>query len=100
MEAGDPLYRSPPLGIKVDRVSLRENRALPCVKMFAVRFLSGARQRASLPCVLYKAHDKENTHGKKWFVVRFFGDARQTLEVAVHFFETHGKPLSLPCVFA
>jgi hypothetical protein len=46
------------------RLTLRENPSLPCVKIFAVRFLSGARQRTSLPCVLYRAHDKEKTHGK------------------------------------
>jgi hypothetical protein len=39
--------------------------SLPCVKIFAVRFLSGARQRASLPCVLYRAHGKQKAHGKK-----------------------------------
>lgn len=32
--------------------SLRENMSLPCVKIFAVRFVSGARQRASSPCIL------------------------------------------------
>jgi hypothetical protein len=40
-------------------VALRENTLLSCVKIFAVRFLSGTRQRASLPCVLYRAHGKE-----------------------------------------
>jgi hypothetical protein len=47
------------------RETLRENRALPCVKNFAVRFLSGARQRASLSCVLDRTHGKQTTHGKK-----------------------------------
>jgi hypothetical protein len=38
---------------------------LPRVKTFAVRFISGARQKAYLPCVFYRAHDKEKTHGKQ-----------------------------------
>jgi hypothetical protein len=50
---------------RVSVCSLRENPSLSCVKIFAVRFLSGARQRASLPCVLYRAHGKQKAHGKK-----------------------------------
>jgi hypothetical protein len=42
----------------------RENPCLPCVKIFAVRFISGARQRACLSCVFYIAHGKEKTHAK------------------------------------
>jgi hypothetical protein len=34
------------------QLTLRENSLLPCVKIFAVRFSSGARQRDTLPCVL------------------------------------------------
>jgi hypothetical protein len=45
--------------------SLQENLRLLCVKFFAVRFISDARQRDCLPCVFYRAHDKEKTHGKQ-----------------------------------
>jgi hypothetical protein len=61
--------------------SLRENIRLPCVKFFAVRFISGARKRDCLPCVFYKAHGKEKTHGKD-LVCRAF------------YFLAHGKDFS------
>jgi hypothetical protein len=57
-------------------VSQRENPCLPCVKIFAVRFISGAWQRACLPCVFYIAHGKKNA--------RLF---------AVRLEKTHGKDL-------
>jgi hypothetical protein len=56
---------------------------LQCVKFFAVRFISGARQRDCLPCVfighmpekctankLFGVHQEE-THNEDLFVVRF-----------------------------
>jgi hypothetical protein len=61
----------------------RENRALPCVKSFAVRFLSVARQRLSLPCVFPKAHDTHLRTGSSLFAVRFFTDAQQTFVFVV-----------------
>jgi hypothetical protein len=71
----------------------RENPCLPCVKIFAVRFISGARQKACLPCVFYIAHGKEKTHAKQvvcraprgkrttkiLFAVRFYYSARQSI---------------------
>jgi hypothetical protein len=102
-------------------ISLRENPCLPCVKIFAVLFLSGARQRAYLSCVFCRAHDKEKTHGKhlicrafflahgkvffspythrinqvsffqKHFAVRFNFGARQTHVFAVRFVIAHAK---------
>jgi hypothetical protein len=58
-----------------------------------VRFLSGARQKAYLPCVFSRPHGKEKTHGKqalcrasdkkrtanKIFAVRFSSSARQSI---------------------
>jgi hypothetical protein len=32
-----------------------------------VHFISGSRQRDWLPCVFYRAHGKEKTHGKQAF---------------------------------
>jgi hypothetical protein len=71
---------------------------LPCVKIFAVRFLSGARQKAYLPCVFSRPHGKEKTHGKqalcrasdkkrtanKIFAVRFSSSARQSIFFPLH----------------
>jgi hypothetical protein len=44
-----------------------------------VRFISGARQSACLPCIFYIAHDKEKHTPNKLFVV--------------HLKKTHGKDL-------
>jgi hypothetical protein len=63
----------------------QENALLPCVKIFVVPFLSGTRQRASLPRVLYRAHGKEKCTVNNSFAVRFFWDARQTQGFAVRF---------------
>jgi hypothetical protein len=68
----------------LDSKSLRENRALPCVKNFAVRFLSGARQRHSLRCVFPKAHGTHLRTVITLFAVCFLTDARQTFVFAVH----------------
>jgi hypothetical protein len=74
------------------------------VKNFAVRFLSGARQRQSLPCVFPKEHDTHLRTVFTLFAVRFLTDARQTLftngcnftavptlPFAVRYTKTHGK---------
>jgi hypothetical protein len=50
--------------------TLRENAPLPCVKMFAVRFLSGARQSLSLPRVFLKAHGKHLHTASVMFAAR------------------------------
>jgi hypothetical protein len=64
---------------------LRENGRLPCVKMFAVRFSSGARQTSTLPCVFWKTHDKQKRTVPTYFAVRFYGGARQSQFFAVRF---------------
>jgi hypothetical protein len=61
------------------------------VKIFAVRFLSGARQRGSLPCVFSIAHGKQKALGKKLFAVRFYISARQTNSLPCVFWVAHGK---------
>jgi hypothetical protein len=48
--------------IKLDH-SLRENRRMPCIKMFVVRFSSGAQQTQSLPCVFPIDARQTITHG-------------------------------------
>jgi hypothetical protein len=48
----------------VNEAALWQNPPLPCVGIFAVRFISGAQQKDYLPCVCYKAHGKEKTHVK------------------------------------
>jgi hypothetical protein len=62
--------------VLIPQVSLRENSSLPCVKIFAVRFLSGAQQRGSLSCVSSIAQG-EKTFGKK-IVCRAFFPQRTT----------------------
>jgi hypothetical protein len=64
--------------------ALRENALLPCVKIFVVRFLSGTRQRASLPRILYRAQGKEKCTVNNSFAVRFL-DAWQTQGFVVRF---------------
>ena len=44
--------------------TLQENPYLPCVSLFAVYFLSGTRQRATLPCATTKTPGLKKTHGK------------------------------------
>jgi hypothetical protein len=56
---------------------------MPCVIMFAVRFLSDARQSPSLPCVFLKVHDKYLRTVSTLFAVRFPIDARQIFVFAV-----------------
>jgi hypothetical protein len=46
--------------------------------MFALRFISGARQRLSLPCVFQWAHEKHKRTVTRLFAVRFPTGARQT----------------------
>jgi hypothetical protein len=53
------------------------------VKNFAVRFLSGVRQRHSLPCIFPKAHGTHLRTVITLFAVRFLTDARQTFMFAV-----------------
>jgi hypothetical protein len=53
------------------------------VKNFAVRFLSGARQRHCLPCVFHEAHGTDLRTVSILFAVRFLTDARQTFVFAV-----------------
>jgi hypothetical protein len=66
LEGGSELLDTPnSLVTMPTSLPLRENLRLPCVKIFAVRFISGARQRASLPCVFYRTHGKEKTHDKQ-----------------------------------
>ena len=67
------------LGANVDgcETPLPEIARMPCASLFAVCFLLGTRQRATLPCATVK------THGK---------------DFAVCFFFAHGKVNSLPCV--
>jgi hypothetical protein len=62
---------------------------------FVVRFLSGARQRTSLPCALYRAHGKDKTHRKNCLPCVFLG-ARQTFfpNVRRPRVDTEGKPLA------
>jgi hypothetical protein len=52
-------------------VPLRGNGRLPCVKMFAVRFSSGARQTSTLPCVFRMTHVKQKHTVSIYFAVRF-----------------------------
>jgi hypothetical protein len=72
--------------------SLQENQAFTCVKIFAVRFLSGKQQRASLLCVLYRAHGKGKTHGKKIICRAFLLGSTANPRVCRGFFIAHGKP--------
>jgi hypothetical protein len=51
--------------------------------MFAVRFLSGARQNTYLPCAFLRAHDKQLRTVSTTFAVHFTLDARQTSVFAV-----------------
>jgi hypothetical protein len=67
------------------QTALRENGRLPCVKMFAVRFSSGARQTSTLPCVFRMTHGKQKRTVSIYFAVRFYGGARQSLIFAVRF---------------
>jgi hypothetical protein len=60
----------------------------------SLRFLSGARQRGSLPCVFSIVHGKQKRSVKKLFAVRFLGGARQT------FFSHTVKSVSLYVGFA
>ena len=82
---------------------LPENLCLPCVLLFAVCFLSGTRQRATLPCATVKTHGKKNTWQNSCFAVCWHtaktlpcADTRQRL-CRVLFF-SHGKVNSLSCV--
>jgi hypothetical protein len=88
---------------------------LSCVKLFAVRFISGARQRDWLPCVFYTAHGKEKTHGKQAFCRAPEKTHGKDLICRAFYFLAHGKDfsptavssrqqtsrceVSLPCVF-
>jgi hypothetical protein len=47
------------------------NGRLPCVKMFAMRFSSGARQTSTLPCVFRMTHVKQKRTVSIYFAVRF-----------------------------
>jgi hypothetical protein len=60
------------------------DRGFPKIS-FAVRFLSGARQRGSLPCVFPIAHEKKRS-AKKLFVVRFSLNAWQKNSLSCVFF--------------
>jgi hypothetical protein len=66
-------------------LALRENGRLPCVKMFAVRFSSGARQTSFLPCVFRTTHVKQKRTYPYTLPCVFEG--------------AHGNHKSLPCVF-
>jgi hypothetical protein len=65
---------------KINNTYTTENQRLPCVSIFAMRFISRAEQRACLSCVFYMAHDKglvcrasgKNARQTHDFVVRFF----------------------------
>jgi len=77
---------------------LRENACLPCVLLFAVCFLSGTQQRATLPCATTKTPGLKITHGKSIFCrVLFFG-TQQNQALPCAFSLAHGKVNSLPCV--
>ena len=68
------------------------------IRNFAVLIFSGARQRASLPCIFYRAHGEEKSHDK-FIVWRALFSAQAKTFFAVRFFATHGKLKSLPCAF-
>jgi hypothetical protein len=65
---------------KINNTYTTENQRLPCVSIFAMRFISRAEQRACLSCVFYMAHGKglvcrasgKNARQTHDFVVRFF----------------------------
>jgi hypothetical protein len=61
------------------------NEGMPCVIMFAMHFLSGARQNLSLPFVFLRAHDKYLHTVSTLFAARFPIDAGQTFVFAVRF---------------
>jgi hypothetical protein len=67
-----------------------ENPSLP----FAVRFLSGERQRGSLPCVFSIAHGEKNVRQKNLFAVRFNLKAPQRNSLPCVFLLAHGKQFS------
>jgi hypothetical protein len=76
------------------------------VKIFALRFLSGARQRGSLPCVFSIVHDKQKRSVKKclpcvsWVAhgKLFFSHTVKSVSLYVCQRKTHGKDICLPCV--
>ena len=69
------------------RYALPEIASLPCACVFAVCFLSGTRQRATLPCATTKTHGKKKhtakstlyrvlAHGKDFAVCIFFAHSK------------------------
>jgi hypothetical protein len=79
-----------------DQCSLRENPSLPCVKIFAVRFLSGARQRGYLPCVFSIAHGEKKRSAKKIICRALSLNTRQRNSLPCVFFLAHDKQFFYP----
>ena len=77
--------------------SLLETRCLQYVLLFAVCFLSGTRQRATLTCATTKTPGLKNTHGK-FMLCRVFFCTRQKHALPCVFSLAHDKVNSLPCV--
>jgi hypothetical protein len=59
-----------------------------------VRFLSGERQRGSLPCVFSIAHGEKNVRQKNLFAVRINLNAQQRNSLPCVFLLAHGKQFS------
>jgi hypothetical protein len=72
-----------------------ENLCLSCVKTFAVCFISGARQRAYLPCVFLERTPKKKRTANKLFVVRYKKRMANKL-FAVRLTKTHDKVFFSP----
>ena len=67
-------------------LTLPENLNLPCVSIFAVCFLSGTRQRATLPCATTKTPGLKKTHGKFMLCRVLFLAHGKTMLCCVPFF--------------
>ena len=77
-----------------------KNPYLPCVLLFAVCFLSGTRQRATLPCATTKTPGLKNTHGKFMLCrVLFFWHTTKSIVCRVPKKSTR-QSINLPCVFS
>jgi hypothetical protein len=83
-----PLHYPPS---KSGRLPLRENGRLPCVKMFAVRFSSGARQTSTLLCVFRMTHVKQKRTVSIYFPCIFKGAHDNHKSLLCVFLGTHGN---------
>ena len=54
------------------KVPLPETQCLPCVSLFVVCFLSGTRQRATLPCATTKTPGLKKHTANPYFAMCFF----------------------------